>query len=87
MHDQLDELAQLDQLDRLAAHDERDLQIANLRYALRCHIPAMKRHVHIHTGYGAVDFRGPQARKVTALCEELLRKQLQRLERKGRSRR
>lgn len=75
------ELNQLDQLDRLAAHDERALQIANLRYALRCHIPAMKRHVHIHTGYGAVDFRGPQARKVTALCEELLQKQLQRLER------
>lgn len=43
----------------------------------------MKRHVHIPTGYGAVDFRGPQARKVTALCEELLRKQLERLERKG----
>ena len=81
-----DELDYLEQLNQLTADDERDLQIANLRYALRCHIPAMKRHVHIHTGYGAVDFRGPQARKVTALCEELLRKQLQRLERKSRAR-
>jgi hypothetical protein len=82
-----DELDHLEQLNQLTEADERDLQIANLRYALRCHIPAMKRHVHIHTGYGAVDFRGPQARKVTALCEELLQKQLQRLERKGRPRR
>lgn len=63
--------------------DERALQIANLRYALRCHIPAMKRHVYIRTGYGAVDFYGTQARKVTVLCEELLQEQLQRLERKG----
>ena len=47
----------------------------------------MKRHVHIHTGYGAVDFRCPQARKVTALCEKLLRKQLQRLKYKGTPRR
>jgi len=78
---------ELDQFDQLTEADERALQIANLRYALRCHIPAMKRHVHIHTGYGAVDFRGPQARKVTALCEELLQKQLQRLERKSRPRR
>jgi hypothetical protein len=84
MHDELD---QLEQLNQLTEADERALQIANLRYILRCHIPAMKRHVHIHTGYGAVDFRGPQARKVTALCEELLQKQLQRLERKGRPRR
>ena len=82
-----DELDHLEQLNQLTEADERDLQIANLRYALRCHIPAMKRHVHIHTGYGAVDFRGPQARKVTALCEELLQKQLQRLERQGRPRR
>lgn len=63
-------------------HDERALWIANLRYALTCHIPAMKRRVHIQTGYGAVEFYGSQARKVTALCEELLQKQLQRLERK-----
>jgi len=82
-----DELDHLEQLNQLTEADERALQIANLRYALRCHIPSMKRHVHIHTGYGAVDFRGTQARKVTALCEALLRRQLQRLERKGRPRR
>ncbi|WP_300619472.1 hypothetical protein [Dokdonella sp.] len=64
-------------------NDERALLIANLRYALNCHIPAMKHRVRIQTGYGTVDFHGPQARKITALCEELLQTQLQRLERKG----
>lgn len=63
-------------------NDEQALLIANLRYALSCHIPAMKRRVRIHTGYGSVEFYGPQARKITALCEELLRRRLQRLERK-----
>ena len=48
-------------------HDERALRIANLRYALTCHIPSMKRRVHIQTGYGAVEFYGPQARRVTVL--------------------
>jgi hypothetical protein len=84
MHDEHD---QLEQLGRMTEQDERALQIANLRYELRCHIPAMKRRVRISTGYGALEFHGPQARKITALCEELLQRQLQRLERKGRSRR
>jgi hypothetical protein len=82
-----DELDHLEQLNQLTEADERALQIANLRYALATHIPAMKRHVHIHTGYGSLEFHGPQARKITALCEELLQKQLQRLERKGGPRR
>jgi len=63
--------------------DQLLLLIEKLRYALACHIPAMKRRVTIQTGYGLLDFHGPQARKITALCEDLLRRQLQRLERKG----
>lgn len=42
--------------------DERALRIANLRYALSCHNPAMKPRVHLHTGYGVMDLYGPQAR-------------------------
>jgi hypothetical protein len=68
-------------------NDQLILAIAKLRYALVNHIPAMKRRVRIQTGYGGVEFCGPQARKITALCEELLRKQLQRLEGKGKARR
>jgi hypothetical protein len=41
MHDEFDHL------DQLTEADERALQIANLRYALATHIPAMKRRVHI----------------------------------------
>ena len=67
--------------------DQLILTIAKLRYALANHIPAMKRRVWIQTGYGYVEFYGPQARKITALCEDLLRKQLDRLEGKGRARR
>lgn len=64
-------------------NDELALLIEKLRYALACHIPAMKRCVRIQTGYGSVEFHGPQARKITVLCEELLRRQLQRLESKN----
>jgi hypothetical protein len=54
-----------------------------MRYALSRDIPAMKRHVRIQTGYGSVEFDGTQARKVAALCEELLRRRLQRMERQS----
>jgi hypothetical protein len=64
-------------------HDDLALQIAELNYALSRHIPAMKRRVHIQTGYGAVEFYGTQARKIAALCEEILRRRLQRIERQG----
>lgn len=43
----------------------------------------MKRHVRIQTGYGSVEFYGTQARKIAALCEELLHRRLQRIERQG----
>ena len=66
--------------------DQLLLVITKLRYALAYHIPAMKRRVWIQTGYGWVEFYGPQARKITALCEELLQKQLARLEGKGKAR-
>jgi hypothetical protein len=65
------------------AQDELELQIAELRYALSRHVPAMNRRVRINTGYGAVEFHGTQARKIAALCEELLRRKLERLERQG----
>lgn len=42
----------------------------------------MKRHVRIHIGYGSVEFCGTQARKIAALCEELLRR-LQRIGRQS----
>lgn len=64
-------------------HDELALQIADLRYALSRDIPAMKRHVRIQTGYGSVEFYGTQACKIAALCEELLRRRLRRIERQG----
>ena len=64
-------------------HDELVLQLGELRYALSRHVPAMKQHVHIQTGYGSVEFYGTQARKIAALCEELLRRRLQRIERRG----
>lgn len=64
-------------------YDKRALEIAELRYALSCHVPAMKRRVRIHTGYGSVDFYGTQARKIAALCEEMLRRKLERLERQS----
>lgn len=72
-----------DELNKLNKHEEHALLIANLRYALATHIPAMKRRVRISTGYGSLEFYGPQARKITALCEDLLQRQLQRLQRKG----
>lgn len=78
---------ELDPLDPLTAHDERALFIERLRYALAGHIPAVKRCVRISTGYGPLEFHGPQARKITALCEDLLQRQLQRLQRQGRPRR
>lgn len=65
------------------AHDELALQIAELNYALSRHIPAMKRRVGINTGYGSVEFYGTQARRIAALCEEILRRRLQRIERQG----
>jgi hypothetical protein len=65
------------------AYDELALQIEDLRYALSRHVPAMKRHVRINTGYGSVEFYGTQARKIAALCEELLRRRLHRIERQG----
>ena len=65
------------------APDDLALQIAELNYALSRHIPAMKRHVRIHTGYGAVEFYGTQARRIAALCEEILRRRLQRIERQS----
>jgi hypothetical protein len=71
----------------LEQSDQFILAIAKLRYALACHIPVMKRRVRIHTGYGSVEFHGPQARKITALCEDLLQKQLARLEGKDKARR
>lgn len=69
--------------DQINASDELALQIADLRYALSRDIPAMKRHVRIQTGYGSVEFYGTQARKIAALCEELLRRRLQRVERQS----
>ena len=68
-------------------YDERALEIAELRYALSCHVPAMKRRVRINTGYGSVEFYGTQARKIAALCEEMLRRKLERLERQSGSQR
>jgi hypothetical protein len=64
-------------------HDELALRIAELNYALSCHVPAMKRRVRIYTGYGSVEFYGTQARRIAALCEEILRRRLQRLERQS----
>jgi hypothetical protein len=63
------------------AQDERALQIAELNYALSRHVPAMKRRVRINTGYGAIEFYGTQARRIAAMCEEILRRRLQRIER------
>jgi ribosomal protein S19E (S16A) len=65
------------------AQDDLALQIAELNYALSRHVPAMKRRVRIHTGYGSVEFYGTQARRIAALCGEILRRRLQRLERQG----
>ena len=65
------------------APDELALQIAELNYTLSRHVPAMKRSVRIQTGYGSVEFYGTQARKIAALCEELLRRRLQRIERQS----
>ncbi|MFC4822110.1 hypothetical protein [Dokdonella ginsengisoli] len=65
------------------APDALALQIAELNYALSCHIPAMKRRVRIYTGYGSVEFYGTQARRIAAMCEGILQRRLQRLERQS----